>query len=116
LWDTADGRVVRSLGNGGPEHGRQVNVLAVAFAPNGKMLASAEQPFTSEGGESITVWETATGRIRLRLKGHAGDVDCLAFAGDSRTLVSGSNDTTGLVWDLLRAVPERSGTPAALWG
>jgi hypothetical protein len=69
------------------------------------MLATAEQPFTSRSGASITLWEVATGLVRRRLAGHQGDVNSLAFAGDSRMLVSGSTDTTGLVWDVT-ALPE----------
>jgi hypothetical protein len=100
LWDPATGRQLRPLVRGGGPGQPGVNVLAVAFAPGGKMLASAEQPFTSREGASITLWEVATGRVRLRLAGHQGDVNALAFARDARTLISGSTDTTALVWDV----------------
>jgi RNA polymerase sigma factor (sigma-70 family) len=118
LWDAATGKQGQAL-----RRARQVNVLAVTFSPNGKMLASAEQPFTSEDRACITLWEVVTGQVRLRLAGHAGDVNCLAFAGDSKTLVSGSTDTTALVWDVtapVRAALVRSGglsvtSPEALW-
>lgn len=97
LWDVASGKRVRAFVH------RAGNVHAVAFAANGKMLASAEGPWASE--ESITLWEVATGQVRLRLKGHQGDVNCLTFTNDSKTLVSGSTDTTALVWDVL-ALPQ----------
>jgi hypothetical protein len=77
-----------------------VQVLAVAFSPSGAMLATAEQPATSKGGESITLWEVATGEVRFRLAGHQGNVNCLAFSNDGRRLVSGSTDTTALIWDV----------------
>jgi RNA polymerase sigma factor (sigma-70 family) len=112
LWDAATGKQLRQLaGAGGPRVG--VNILAVAFAPNGKILATAEQPFTSRSGASITLWEVATGRVRRRLAGHQGDVNSLAFAGDSRTLISGSTDTTALVWNVT-ALPgvARAGRPS----
>jgi hypothetical protein len=102
LWEAATGKRIRQLVANGSERGH-VNVIAVEFAPNGKTLASAEQPFTSSDGASITLWDIATGQVRLRLVGHQGDVRGLAFAGDSRTLVSSSADTTSLVWDLTAA-------------
>jgi RNA polymerase sigma factor (sigma-70 family) len=95
LWETATGKKLRQFARE-----NQVKVLAVTFAPSGKMLATAEQPFTSEGGASITLWEVATGQVRLRLAGHQGDVNALAFAADGRSLVSGSTDSTALVWDV----------------
>jgi hypothetical protein len=45
-------------------------------------------------------WEIATGRERRRLAGHQGRVSSLTFAADGKTLVSGGEDTTALVWDL----------------
>jgi sugar lactone lactonase YvrE len=104
LWDAASGQRLRQLSRDKDPRSGRVNVLAVTFAHNGKMLASAEQPFTSRDGASITLWELATGQVRLRLIGHQGDVNGLAFAGDSRTLVSNSTDTTALVWDLTAAL------------
>jgi hypothetical protein len=61
----------------------------------------------------VTLWEVATGQVRRRLAGHAGDVNCLAFGGDGRTLVTGSADTTALVWDL--AAPPSPKGPDELW-
>jgi RNA polymerase sigma factor (sigma-70 family) len=122
LWDAAAGRQLRRFDRG-EDRQRYVNVSGVAFAPNCKMLATAEGPTTSRKGNCITLWEVATGRVRLRLKGHQGHVNCLAFAGDSRTLVSCSTDTTALVWDVtapLRPAPVQAGNLSrkrleALW-
>jgi WD40 repeat protein len=112
LWDPATGKQLRPLVRGaGPGEGR-IPVLAVAFTPNGKMLASAESPVASREGVSITLWEVATGQVRLRLAGHQGYVEALVFARDGRSLVSGSTDTTALVWDVMG--PPRS-APAGRW-
>jgi hypothetical protein len=113
LWDAATGKQLRRLTWGEGRRAGPVNVLAVAFSPEGRMLASAEEPFSSANGASVTLWEVATGQVRRRLGGHEGDVNCLAFAGDGRTLVTGSTDTTALVWDLA-APPSRKG-PDELW-
>jgi RNA polymerase sigma factor (sigma-70 family) len=98
--DAATGKQVRRFIRPGVRPERP-NIHAVAFAPNGKMIASAEGPFTSRKGACITLWEVDTGRVRLRLVGHQGDVNAIAFAPDSRTLISGSTDTTALVWDVM---------------
>jgi RNA polymerase sigma factor (sigma-70 family) len=113
LWDAATGKQLRRLTWGEGRRAGPVNVLAIAFSPEGRMLASAEEPFSSPDGACITLWEVATGQVRVRLAGHQGDVNCLAFAGDGRTLVTGSTDTTALVWDLA-APPSRKG-PDELW-
>jgi hypothetical protein len=80
------------------------------------MLATAEQPFTSKEGASITLWEVATGKVRFRLTGHQGDVNALAFMRAGRMLVSCSTDTTALVWDMVGAPePIPAGGLEASW-
>jgi RNA polymerase sigma factor (sigma-70 family) len=106
LWEAATGKKLRQFVRGG-----QANVLAVTFAPSGKMLATAEQPFGSEDGASITLWEVGTGQVRLRLAGHQGDVNALAFAPNGRILVSGSTDSTALLWDVTAPALLRLPTP-----
>ncbi|MBY0528552.1 MAG: WD40 domain-containing protein [Gemmataceae bacterium] len=44
--------------------------------------------------------EVATGKERARLTGHLARVLSVAFAADGKTLASGSEDTTILVWDV----------------
>ncbi len=83
------------------ERGRRYRepLCYLAFSPDGKMLA------TRHPDDATVVWETASGKERLRL-----DTQGLAvgFALDGRTLISVSRD--GLVehWDL--ATKKRSGS------
>jgi WD40 repeat protein len=67
---------------------------ALAFSPDGRMLASGDEVGT------VHLWEVVTGRERGRLIGHAGDITCLAFDTQGAQLVSGSMDTTVILWDL----------------
>jgi hypothetical protein len=50
--------------------------------------------------KTIRLWEVATSEFRQELKGHGNRVLALDCSGDGRSLVSGSADGTGLVWDL----------------
>ena len=69
-------------------------VLAVAYSPDGKTLASSG---SSDG--TIQLWHVDSGDLVQTLKGHTEAVTALTFAPDSKTLVSGSNDDTLRVWE-----------------
>ena len=59
LWDLASRREVLNLGE------TKDSVSAIEFSPDGKSLITA-------GGESVKLWEVATGRIRGALKRSGG--------------------------------------------
>jgi WD40 repeat protein len=64
----------------------------VAFSPDGKLLAVADRP------KDVRILDVATGAERVRFKGHYSDVVSVRFSRDGKTLVSGSMDTTALIW------------------
>jgi WD40 repeat protein len=73
---------------------RHVNrVFAVAFSPDGRTVAS--------GGHDrvVRLWEPATGKERLQLRGHQDVVDAAAFSPDGKLLATGSEDRTIRLWD-----------------
>lgn len=72
----------------------------------------------TEGG-GLLLYEIATRRLRCRFDGHTGAVQAVAFARDGRKLVSGSADTSAVVWQLWSSErkPERlsAGDLDRLW-
>jgi dipeptidyl aminopeptidase/acylaminoacyl peptidase len=76
------------------------------FSPTGRLV--------SVGGEDghIRLLDATTGKEIAQLAGHLGSVRALAFSHDGRRLISGSSDTTALLWDV--AALEQAARPPAL--
>ena len=55
----------------------------------------------SESGKIITL-DAITGSQTAVLSGHTSEVTCLTFSSDGTSLVSGGDDCTVKLWDVLR--------------
>lgn len=68
-------------------------VQSVAFAPGGKVLASASWDRT------VHLWNAADGELLRVLEGHRSRVLSVAFTADGRTLLSAGADRRVGLWD-----------------
>ena len=72
--------------------GQQAGGSNLAFAADGRTLA------LTGADRSIRLFELPTGKEVGKFTGHGGAVLSLAFAPDNKTIVTGSADTSALVW------------------
>jgi hypothetical protein len=96
LWDARTGQKLRCLPDGHD---------FLALSRGGELLA------TGGRGGAVVLWQAATGKKVASLRGHRGASICGAFAAADSRLVTGSTDTTALVWDVSAA--RRGLRPAA---
>jgi len=104
LWDVGTGRQTAALNH-------PYFVEAVAFTPNGRILAS--------GGMTVTYWDVDTREEIGRLRGFAGAVQNVAFSLDGETLATGCEFTTAQLWPgrphskVLQLTPHADGVTSA---
>ncbi|MBP2068826.1 WD40 repeat domain-containing protein, partial [Streptomyces iranensis] len=73
--------------------GHTKTVEGMAFAPNGRTLATASMD------HSVKLWDTESHHLLATLTGHTDIVNAVAFSPDGRTLATASNDRSVKLWD-----------------
>jgi WD40 repeat protein/serine/threonine protein kinase len=87
VWDAQSGDLLFAL----PGHDQPL--IAVAWSPDGRWIASAGWD------QVVKVWDVSTRREVHALRGHRDLVNGLAFSHDGRRLASSSDDASAKIWD-----------------
>ena len=74
--------------------GHTASVRSIAFAPDGRTVATASQDKT------IKLWEIRTGKLLATLKGHQKSATSVAFSPNGKLLATGSDDNTVNLWNV----------------
>ncbi|MGE3806664.1 MAG: PQQ-binding-like beta-propeller repeat protein, partial [Gemmataceae bacterium] len=85
--DVRTGKEVRRLAVGN-------ELTAMAISGDGKLLAGGQ----ADG--QIFIWDTSNGTVLSQAARHPSAIATLNFSADNRRLLSGSQDSTALVWDV----------------
>jgi WD40 repeat protein len=91
IWDVVTGQ---ELGRFSGLAARRINIIGLAFSPDGKRLALCSAEFIIRLFDPDTFQEVTT------LKGHGSLVTSIAFSPDGKRLASSSRDGTVRLWDL----------------
>jgi hypothetical protein len=99
LWEVASGRLRHEFPRMDPALGHD-SACPTVFSPDGRLLARGTP---KQGG--VSLFDVPTGKEVWRRTRHAGAVLCLAFSPDGKTLASGGEDGTAVLWDVSRVKP-----------
>ena len=94
IWDTNSSTEVKTLLTATePTAGNVGYANALAFSPDGKLLAAAV-------GKDIQLWDPAAGTLLTTLSGHTDSILKLAFSPDQKSIASAGLDNQLFLWQV----------------
>jgi RNA polymerase sigma-70 factor (ECF subfamily) len=81
------------VASGQRRHAFRADVTAVAFSPDGKLLATGS-------GRWLTVWDASTGKEIRGLSGHEAQITAVQFSPDGKRMLTASMDGSVRIWDV----------------
>jgi WD40 repeat protein len=99
-WDLSTGREIMTFS------GHSDSVTALAISPDNRRIVSFSSNNIVGGqytgmGNTIKLWNTATGREIWSFSGLSCNIRSLAFSPDGRQIISGSSNGTTRFWDVV---------------
>ncbi|WP_084337149.1 WD40 repeat domain-containing serine/threonine protein kinase [Actinomadura oligospora] len=89
LWNVKTRTLTSAVNGGGEDDSNQM-----AFSPDGTLLAGRD----AGDHNVVDLWDTKTGNLVRRLKGHTKEVRAVAYAPDGSSVAAASTDGTVRVW------------------
>jgi WD40 repeat protein len=94
--------------------GHSDRVAALAFSPDGKLLAAASRKpdtKTRRWSSEIKLWDVETGKARATWVGHTYEPAALGFSPDGKKLVSITRHSEAIQWDMQTGKPGTATEP-----
>ncbi|KAF7324791.1 Chromatin associated protein [Mycena kentingensis (nom. inval.)] len=112
IWDIESGQstvlAIDADVEGGTPLKMDAGVTSVAMSPDSRFVAAGSLD------NVVRIWDSATGRLVLRLRGHRDSVYSVVFTPDGRGVVSGSLDKTLKYWDVSGLAKKKDETKDAV--
>ena len=93
VWDLASGSSVLTLS------GHATGVKDVAYAPDGRFLASVGGQYRGTPLAEVLIWDAKSGSLVRKLEGHTGLVTAVCYFPGGSRLATASDDRTIKLWD-----------------